>query len=84
MGRVSRTCPITSVARLGELLVRVFRPAIPSPLFLGGQGTIKVKFQHVMYGLDAVLWHLVDEVFKLVTSRHHAGIISEVYAIEVG
>jgi hypothetical protein len=40
-----------------------------------------VKFQHLMYGLDAVLWHLIDEVLKLVASRHHAGIISKVYAI---
>ena len=72
---------ISSVARLSNLLVKVFRPAIPSPLFLGGQGTIKVKFQHLMYGLDAVLWHLIDEVLKLVASRHHAGIIPKVRAI---
>jgi hypothetical protein len=74
-GRVSRTWPIASVARLGKLLVRVFRPAIPS--FLGGQGAIKVRLQHLLYGLDAVLWQLVDEGFKLVAGRHHAGIISE-------
>jgi hypothetical protein len=72
---------IISVARLSKLLVRVFRPAIPSPLFLAGQETIKVKFQHLMYGLDAVLWHLIDEVLKLVASRHHSGIIPKVYAI---
>jgi hypothetical protein len=81
MGRVFMMCTITSVTRLGKLFVRAFRPATPFPLFLGGQGTIKVKLQHLMYGLDAVLWHLVDEVLKLVAGRHHAGIIPKVYAI---
>ncbi|HEY1213670.1 MAG TPA: hypothetical protein VGE93_08565 [Bryobacteraceae bacterium] len=72
---------MTLVARLSKLLTRVFRAAIPSSLFFGGQGTIKVKFQHVMQGLYAVLWHLIDEILKLVASRHHAGIVPKAYAI---
>ena len=69
------------VARLSKLLMSVFRPAIPSSLFFGGRGRIEVKFQHVMQGLYAVLWHLIDEILKLVASRHHAGIVPEAYAI---
>ena len=42
---------------------------------------IKVKFQHLMYGRDAVLWYLIDEVLKLVASRRHAGMIPKAYAI---